>query len=183
MTAPFVTVGHSTRPIEEFIAILRKHSVAVVADVRTVPRSRTNPQFGGDALEASLRGSGIRYVHLPALGGLRKPKPDSPNAGWQNASFRGYADHMQSDEFARGLDELVGLAASVGATNTGATRVAIMCAEMVPWRCHRSLVADALLARGHDVDELIGDSRLRPHTLTSFARIDAGLITYPPAKT
>lgn len=181
-TAPFLTLGHATRPIDDFLAFLRKHRVALVADVRTVPRSRANPQFSREALEASLHGAGTRYAHLPALGGLRRPRRDSPNSGWQNASFRGYADHMQTSEFARGLDELLALAESVGATGgTGGngSRVALMCAEMVPWRCHRSLVADALLARGHAVDELIGDSQVRPHTLTRFARVEDGRVWYP----
>ncbi|HET7767774.1 MAG TPA: DUF488 domain-containing protein [Chloroflexota bacterium] len=175
--SPFLTLGHATRPIDDFLALLRDHDVKAVADVRTVPRSRANPQFSREALEASLRGAGIRYVHFPTLGGLRRPRPDSPNAGWRNSSFRGYADHMQTEEFSRGLQELLSLSAE---TQSAGGRVALVCAEMVPWRCHRSLVADALLVRGHAVDELIGDSRLRPHTLTPFARVDGERITYPP---
>ena len=173
----FLTLGHATRPIEDFLALLRDQNVQAVADVRTVPRSRANPQFSREALEPSLRGAGIRYVHFSALGGLRRPRPDSPNAGWRNTSFRGYADHMQTDEFSRGLQDLLALAAE---TRLAGGRVAIVCAEMVPWRCHRSLVADALLVRGHPVDELIGDSRLRPHTLTPLAHVEGDRLTYPP---
>ena len=180
MPAPFITLGHATRPIDAFLAVLKMHHVALVADVRTVPRSRANPQFAREALEASLRDAGIRYAHLPALGGLRRPKPDSPNTGWKNTSFRGYADHMQTPEFLGGVEELLALAESVGATNGAGSRVALVCAEMVPWRCHRSLVADALLVRGYAVDELIGDSRVRPHALTPFARVVGSRVTYPP---
>ena len=175
---PFLTLGHATRPIDDFLALLRDQHVKAVADVRTVPRSRANPQYSREALEASLRGAGIRYVHFPALGGLRRPRPDSSNDGWRNTSFRGYADHMQTEEFTRGLHELLALA---GEARDAGGRVAIVCAEMVPWRCHRSLVADALLVRGHAVDELIGVSRIRPHTLTPFAHVDGERITYPPS--
>ena len=175
--ARFLTLGHATRPIDSFLKRLSERQVALVADVRTVPRSRANPQFSRKALEATLLEAGIQYAHLPALGGLRRPQPDSPNGAWQNASFRGYADHMQTPEFARGLEELLALAESAG--EVGGC-VALLCAEMVPWRCHRSLIADALLARGHTVDELIGDARVRPHALTPFARVDEGRVWYPP---
>ena len=131
-----LTVGHSTRPIDEFLALLVAHGVTQLVDVRTVPRSRHNPQFNGDALAASLEGAGIGYVHAPGLGGFRRAAPDSPNAGWRNLSFRGYADYMQSPEFAENLFGLIELARR--------DRVALMCAEAVPWRCHRSLIADAL---------------------------------------
>ena len=180
--ALFLTLGHATRPIGDFLALLKEHDVGLVADVRTVPRSRANPQFSREALATSLEEAGIRYAHLPALGGLRRPRPDSPNGGWNNASFRGYADHMQTPEFARGIEELLALADELGATGEG-RRVALVCAEMVPWRCHRSLVADALLARGHAVEELIGDTqgaRVRPHTLTPFAQVEDGRVWYPP---
>ena len=184
VAAPFLTLGHAKRPIGEFLGVLKQHHVVLAADLRTVPRSRTNPQFSREALEAALAGDRIRYAHLPALGGLRRPRPDSPNAGWRNASVRGYADHMQTPEFAGGLAKLLALAESVGVTSRGATarggsRVALLCAEMVPWRCHRSLVADALLARGYAVEELIGDDRVRPHALTPFARVEAGRVWYP----
>src|SRR5581483_6453123 len=134
--APLVcTVGHSNRPIEEFIDLLRRNAVEHVIDVRTVPRSRHNPQYGQDMLPPSLQSNAIAYSHLPGLGGLRKPRPDSSNLGWRNLSFRGYADYLQTPEFERSLDGLLELASK--------QRVAVMCAEAVPWRCHRSLIADA----------------------------------------
>jgi uncharacterized protein (DUF488 family) len=167
-----LTIGHSTRPLDELIALLREHGVTLLADVRTVPRSRTNPQFNRDTLPEALAGAGIGYVHLPGLGGLRKARPDSPNTGWENASFRGYADYMQTPEFAAELDHLVELADS--------ERVALMCAEAVPWRCHRSLIADALLVRGIPVEHIMGPGARRPHTLRSFARVQDGTLTYPP---
>jgi uncharacterized protein (DUF488 family) len=187
--ARFLTLGHAARPIGAFLALLRDHGVVLVADVRTVPRSRANPQYSREVLQAALLEDGIRYAHLPALGGLRRPRPDSPNGAWKNGSFRGYTDHMQTPDFARGLEALPALAESAlgpgemcGAAPGGGAGglVALLCAEMVPWRCHRSLVADALLARGHAVDELIGDARLRPHTLTPFARVADGRVWYPP---
>src|SRR5262249_3911076 len=131
------TVGHSTLPLDAFIALLDVYTIKQLVDIRTVPRSRHNPQFNSDALDGALRQHAIRYVSLRALGGLRHARRDSPNTSWHNASFRGYADFMQTDEFARGLEELVGLSRNL--------RTAIMCAEAVPWRCHRSLVADALI--------------------------------------
>lgn len=165
------TIGHSTRSLDELIAALRAAGVTVLADIRTIPRSRHNPQFNRDALRKALRSRRIRYVHLPALGGLRHARPDSPNAGWRNASFRGYADYMQTEEFASGLDELRASAAE--------GTVALMCAEAVPWRCHRSLVADALTARGAHVEHLTGAGRPRPHRLTPFARVEGAQVTYP----
>jgi uncharacterized protein (DUF488 family) len=166
-------LGHSTRPIGEFLALLESVGVATLADIRTVPRSRANPQFDGRALAASVTGAGIRYVHLPLLGGLRRPRKDSPNAAWRNTSFRGYADHMGTPDFEEGLRELRELAK--------AGPVAIVCAEAVPWRCHRSLVADALLARGVLVEHVTGPGKTRPHRLTPFARVDGRRVTYPPA--
>lgn len=165
-----LTVGHSTRPIEEFVALLRSHAVELLIDVRTVPRSRRNPQFDADSLPDSLAAAGIGYRHLQGLGGFRRTTPDSPNAGWRNASFRGYADYMQTGEFDSSLSLLIELAQS--------DRLAIMCAEAVPWRCHRSLIADALLVHGVPVCEIVG-TRLQPHRLTSFARVDGSRITYP----
>jgi uncharacterized protein (DUF488 family) len=168
------TVGHSTLPIERFLTLLRTYGIERLADVRTVPRSRRNPQFGADALRESLRAESIDYVPLRELGGLRKPRPDSPNAGWRNESFRGYADYMQTESFARGLERLVELAAE--------RRTAIMCAEAVPWRCHRSLVADALAARGIAVVEILSETSYREHALTPFARVTGTAVTYPPVQ-
>ena len=166
------TVGHSTHPIEEFAALLTKHGVTLVADVRTVPKSRHNPQFFGDALRESLPERSIGYRHLPALGGLRRASKDSLNAGWNNASFRGYADYMQTEAFVTGLDELIELSAE--------HTVAVMCAEAVPWRCHRSLIGDALLVRDIAVDDILSVSSVRAHVLTRFARVDGLSVTYPP---
>ena len=166
------TVGHSTRPIDEFLALLVAHGVTQLVDVRTVPRSRHNPQFNGDALAASLEGAGIGYVHAPGLGGFRRAAPDSPNAGWRNLSFRGYADYMQSPEFAENLFGLIELARQ--------DRVALMCAEAVPWRCHRSLIADALAVHGVPTCEIASATRLQPHRLTPFACVCGLDITYPP---
>ncbi|HEV2494940.1 MAG TPA: DUF488 domain-containing protein [Terriglobia bacterium] len=167
-----LTVGHSTRSLEAFLDLLRAHGVKRLADVRTVPRSRHNPQFNRDALPDSLRAAGIRYVHMPGLGGLRHACRDSPNTGWRNASFRGYADYMQTPEFAANLEKLVKLA--------GQAQVAVMCAEAVPWRCHRSLIADALLARGIRVEHILSATRRQPHALTPFARVRGTSVTYPP---
>ena len=168
------TVGHSTLPIERFLGVLRAHGIERLADVRTVPRSQRNPQFNAEALALSLRAVGLEYVPLRELGGLRKPRPDSPNAGWRNDSFRGYADYMQTPEFARGLERLLELGRE--------RRTAIMCAEAVPWHCHRSLVADALAVRGVPVVEILGETEQRVHTLTPFARVQGTTITYPPAQ-
>lgn len=166
------TVGHSTLSSEDFIAMLQVYGIACLADVRTVPRSRHNPQFNADALAESLREREIDYVGLRALGGLRHAHPDSPNKGWRNESFRGYADYMQTAEFARGVEELIGL--------SRAKRTAIMCAEAVPWRCHRSLVADALGARGIPVVEILSPTSWRDHKLTAFAHVEGENVTYPP---
>lgn len=166
------TVGHSTRSAEEFIALLQAHGVRQVADVRTVPKSRRNPQFWSDALEASLAEAGIGYRWFRSLGGLRKTSADSPNGAWRNESFRGYADHMLTAEFAAGLAELLDYAAGAP--------TAIMCAEAVPWRCHRSLIGDALLVRGHEVRDIMGPTRATPEKLTGFAAVTDGVITYPP---
>ncbi|HEV8541612.1 MAG TPA: DUF488 domain-containing protein [Verrucomicrobiae bacterium] len=164
-------IGHSTRPIDEFLAMLKGHDITKLVDVRTVPRSRANPQFNKDILPGSLGPAGIGYIHVPELGGLRKPKPDSPNSAWQNLSFRGYADHMQTDEFARGLDVLFGWIQS--------DRIAMMCAEAVPWRCHRSLIADALTVRGVTVLEITNPAKSHPHKMISFAKVEGTSITYP----
>lgn len=165
------TIGHGTRPLTELIELLRRHEVAELVDVRTIPRSRRNPQFNRETLPVQLRAMGLAYGHMPGLGGLRRPRPDSINAAWRNAAFRGYADHMQTDEFAENLEALIVLARS--------RRVAIMCAEAVPWRCHRSLISDALTARGVAVRHILGPTRADPHMLTPFARIAGRRVTYP----
>ncbi|MFI5364153.1 MAG: DUF488 family protein [Candidatus Binatia bacterium] len=168
-----LTVGHSTRPLKAFTELLRSHAVMQLVDVRTVPRSRHNPQFNRDTLPDALRAVGIGYAHLPGLGGLRHAKPDSPNAGWRNASFRGFADYMQTPEFAASLAELIELATR--------ERLAIMCAEAVPWRCHRSLIGDALLARGVRVEHIQSPTRCSPHRLAPWATVTGTRVTYPPA--
>ena len=165
------TVGHSTHPLEEFIELLKAHGVQRVIDIRSIPRSRHNPQFNRATLGPSLRKTKIAYVHLKKLGGLRHAKADSKNLGWHNASFRGFADYMQTPEFQEGLDRAMKLAATKPS--------ALMCAEAVPWRCHRSLVADALLVRGVPVEDIMTPSRAEPHTLTPFARVRGRQITYP----
>jgi len=166
-----LTVGHSNRPIEEFLGILRAHGVALLADIRTIPKSRHNPQFNIDRLPAALHVAGIGYVHAPGLGGLRHARKDSVNTGWRNAGFRGFADYMQTPEFDRSLEHLLQLAAG--------QRVALMCAESVPWRCHRSLVADALTVRGVAVEHILSPNKLNLHQVTSFARIEGVRVTYP----
>ncbi|MEO6352261.1 MAG: DUF488 domain-containing protein [Burkholderiaceae bacterium] len=166
------TIGHSTHSLEAFIGLLQTNGVAHVLDVRTVPRSRHNPQFNRDALPASLQTAGIGYTHLPGLGGLRHTRADSINTGWRNLSFRGYADYMQTAEFADQVQQLVVLAAR--------ERCALMCAEAVPWRCHRSLIADALLLRGVTVEDIIGPHGRKPHHLTPWAHAEGLHIWYPP---
>jgi uncharacterized protein (DUF488 family) len=170
-----LTLGHSTLPIETFLKILRENGCTLLADIRTVPRSRHNPQFGQDELVPALDAAGIAYRWLKALGGLRRPRPDSINTAWRNTSFRGYADYMQTPEFASAVDELLGLGAE--------RQTVILCAEAVPWRCHRSLVADALTARGVAVEDIFydkhGSSHRKPHAMTSFARVDGRRVWYP----
>jgi 3-methyladenine DNA glycosylase/8-oxoguanine DNA glycosylase len=165
------TVGHSTRSLDELLALLRSFGVSVLADIRTVPRSRHNPQFNADVLGAELPARGMRYAPIAQLGGLRRARKDSSNTGWRNASFRGFADYMQTPEFEAGLERLHALAAEGS--------VALMCAEAVPWRCHRSLVADALTARGARVEHISAPSRATPHRMTEFAKVEAGQVTYP----
>jgi uncharacterized protein (DUF488 family) len=166
-----LTVGHSTHPIQSFLEILSAHGVEQLADVRTIPKSRHNPQFSSEALAHELKRHGISYIHMPGLGGLRQPRKDSINSGWKNASFRGYADYMQTPQFDESLRELIARA--------GQCRTAIMCAEAVPWRCPRSLIADALAARGIAVEHVMSKSSRKPHTFTPFARIEAEVVTYP----
>jgi uncharacterized protein (DUF488 family) len=167
-----LTIGHSTHEWDEFVAILRAHGVQHLFDVRTMPRSRRNPQFNTDVMSEALCKVGIDYTHLKALGGLRKPRADSPNGGWRNESFRGYADHMDSPEFRQALQRLI----ETGRQQT----VVAMCAEAVPWRCHRWLIADALTARGVKVEHILSEAQRKAHELTEFARIAGDRITYPP---
>lgn len=166
-----LTIGHSTRTIEEFIRLLQAHGVTRVVDVRTVPRSRHNPQFNRDILPASLENAGIGYVHMAELGGLRHTKRDSLNTAWRNTSFRGYADYMQTPEFHKAIEELIQWA--------NRDRIAVMCAEAVPWRCHRSLIADALLVRGIHSEDIMSATRRQVHALTPFAKVQEAQITYP----
>jgi len=169
------TVGHSTLTIEEFTRILKANGVRLVVDVRTVPRSRANPEFDKQSLPTSLEAVGVEYTHFPCLGGLRKPRKDSPNDAWINSSFRGYADYMLTEEFEECLNRLLNLIA----TRSGG--VTPMCAEAVPWRCHRSLIADALYVRGVNATHLVGKNGRRVHTLTKFAVVRGKTITYPKA--
>jgi uncharacterized protein (DUF488 family) len=165
------TIGHSNRPLEDFLEILKAYGIRRVIDIRTIPRSRHNPQFNREELRRSLHAAKIAYVHLKKLGGLRHARPDSKNLGWHNASFRGFADYMQTEEFQLGLERVLKLTATKPS--------ALMCAEAVPWRCHRSLVADALLVRHVPVSHILGRSRAQPHTLTPFARVRGKQIRYP----
>lgn len=166
------TVGHSTRSLEEFVSLLKHHGVRTVADVRRYPGSRKHPHFNEPSLARSLPDAGLDYVPFPALGGRRGTSPGSPNTGWRNEGFRGYADHMQTPQFEEGVARLSELA--------GGTPTAIMCAEAVPWRCHRSLIADAMLVRGWEVLDIVSHSTPAPHKLTPFARVEGLSITYPP---
>jgi uncharacterized protein (DUF488 family) len=165
------TVGHSTRAIEEFVELLRANGVELLIDIRTVPRSRRNPQFNREALPEPLARAEIGYLHMPELGGLRHPRPDSRNGAWRNDSFRGYADYMQTPEFAAAIEKLMELGSG--------KQAAIMCAEAVPWRCHRSLVGDALMARGVVVEDIIGGRRRQPRKITPFALVEGTSVWYP----
>lgn len=165
------TIGHSTRTLDELVAILRAFDISIVVDIRTIPRSRHNPQFNGDVLRAALRTKRLRYVHVAELGGLRRPRKDSSNTGWRNASFRGFADYMLTESFELGLTKLQKLAEK--------GPVVLMCAEAVPWRCHRFLVADALTARGARVEHITSAKRASPHVMSSFAEVNGVRVTYP----
>jgi len=167
-----LTIGHSNRPIETFLRMLRGHGVELLVDVRRMPRSRYNPQFNRESLPESLGAVGIGYQHMAGLGGLRHPRKDSANTGWKNLSFRGYADYMETPEFDRELDHLL--------LHAEQKRTAIMCAESLPWRCHRSLIADAATARGIPVQHIMSAVKADPHKLTAFARVDGTRVTYPP---
>ena len=169
-----LTVGHSTHTIERFLELLGQHSVEAVADVRLAPGSRRMPWFGGRPLADALARAGIRYEHLKELGGRRRPLPGTPNTGWDVEAFRGYADHLGSDEFAAGYARLEALA--------GEARTALMCAEALWWRCHRRIVSDAIVARGGTVAHIGADGRLTPHRLTEFAVAERGRLTYPHAQ-
>ena len=168
------TIGHSTRSIDDFLEILRAHAITEVVDIRTIPKSRHNPQFNGDELAHALRNHHIGYRHQKNLGGLRHTHKNSINTAWQNASFRGYADYMQTEEFKEGIATLIEIAQHKS--------VVIMCAEAVPWRCHRSLVGDALLVRGIDVEDIYSLTSVKPHTLTPWAVVRGTEITYPAEK-
>ncbi len=165
------TIGHSTRSLADFLALLARSCVERLIDVRAFPGSRRHPQFNTDALARSLVEHGIEYLHMPALGGRRRPRPDAPPTAWRNEGFRGYADYMRSPEFHRALDDLIERAHE--------RRTVIMCSEAVPWRCHRMLISDALHARGVTVEHIL-DSGTSPHVLTSFAVVRDGDVEYPP---
>jgi uncharacterized protein (DUF488 family) len=170
-TAVVLTVGHSNRSLEEFLHLLQAHEATLLVDVRKMPRSRRNPQFNGDTLPQALHEAGIGYLYMPGLGGLRRRQPNSPNAGWKNASFQGYADYMQTPEFEKGLQELL--------EHARGQRAVLMCAEAVPWRCHRSLIADALAVRGISVEHILSASKTQSHVLKPWARVQGTQITYP----
>jgi uncharacterized protein (DUF488 family) len=171
MDTPAVwTIGHSTRSADEFLQLLESHGIEQIADVRTVPRSGRHPQFNGDALDAFLAAHGRVYRHFPALGGLRKPRPDSVNTAWRHPSFRGYADHMQTGEFQRALTALLEFAR---------LPTAVMCAEAVWWQCHRRLLSDALVTRNVTVRHILGAGEAKPHELNEFARVVDGTVRYP----
>ena len=169
------TIGHSTRSMAELTRLLKAHGVERLIDVRTIPKSRHNPQFNRDQLSPALQRSRIYYRHIPGLGGLRRARPDSTNIAWRNASFRGYADYMQTSTFKENLNKCIVLAKR--------ERCVLMCAEAVPWRCHRSLIADALVARGIEVREITSGVRARLHSLTPWARVTGTQVTYPAART
>jgi uncharacterized protein (DUF488 family) len=191
------TIGHSTRSLDDLVALLKAHGITRLADVRTVPRSRRHPHFAGEALAVSLPAVGIAYRHMPGLGGLRKPRPDSSNSAWRHEGFRGYADYMQTPEFDRALTDLIAWADPASpqaqaeslrakpfdelrvAPSAVEARVVMMCAEAVWWRCHRQLIADALVARGIDVRHITAPTPPPAHKLTEFARVADGRVTYP----
>ena len=173
--AVVLTVGHSNRTLADFLLLLEAHAVELIADVRKLPGSRAYPHFNAEELAASLKSVGIEYQHLPGLGGRRKGRADSPNGAWKNASFRAYADYMQTAEFAQALSPVQQLIAE--------KRVALMCSEAVPWRCHRSLIADALVVRGHPVEHIMTPTKRDVHVLRDWARVSGEIITYPPETT
>jgi len=166
------TIGHSTRPLQQFLALLEQYQVQAIADVRRFPGSRRHPQFCQDAFKNALAVHGLVYHWIPALGGRRRPRPNSPNTAWRNTSFRGYADHIESDEFAAGLNELLELG--------GRLRTALMCAELLWWRCHRALIADVLSVRGMEVVHILDEKKAIPHPYTSAAHVVHGRLSYAP---
>jgi len=166
-----LTIGHSNRTLDDFVELLKAHGVELLVDIRTVPRSRRNPDFNVEALPSSLNAVGIAHLHMSTLGGLRHPRSDSPNKGWQNSSFQGYADYMQTPEFDNAVHSLMAMAQS--------KRVTVMCAEAVPWRCHRSLLSDALTVRGVIVKHIMSKTRVQQHTIAPFAKVDGTRLTYP----
>ncbi|MCZ2157236.1 MAG: DUF488 domain-containing protein [Bryobacterales bacterium] len=168
------TIGHSTRSIEDFVHLLKAHHVKRLVDVRTVPRSRHNPQFNRPELSHAMHSAGLHYSYMRGLGGFRRVRADSINTAWRNLSFRGFADYMQTPEFEENLEKLIELAE--------VEPVAIMCAEAVPWRCHRSLIADALLARGIEAREISSDTRADLHKMTPWAKVDGTRVTYPASE-
>ncbi|MDQ2839762.1 MAG: DUF488 domain-containing protein [Acidobacteriota bacterium] len=172
--SPVFTIGHSTRMAEEFIRLLKAFKIELLADIRTIPRSRKNPQFESGVLSEALRNEAIDYIHVPALGGLRHPNKDSINTAWRNDSFRGYADYMQTEAFFTAIADLICIARN--------KRTAMMCAEAVPWRCHRSLVSDALLARGIGVIDILSATSSKEHKLTPWAQVEGTRVTYPKAE-
>jgi uncharacterized protein (DUF488 family) len=165
------TIGHSTRKIDDFISLLEENGIKLLADVRSLPGSNRYPQFNREALEKSLSARGIRYEHFPELGGRRKPNADSRNTAWRNASFRGYADYMETEQFHKGVERLLDLACEAGPA-------AIMCAEAVWWRCHRSLISDYLKTRGVEVMHILDVNKTEPHPFTSAAHIVGGILSY-----
>ena len=166
-----LTIGHSTRTLQEFVQLLEAYSVTLLVDVRTVPRSRHNPQFNKETLPNTLKHYGIKYIHMPDIGGLRRPKADSVNLAWKNLSFRGYADYMQTKEFTDNLLKITALARE--------NCLALMCAEALPWRCHRSLISDALVVRHVKVEHVISKDSVINHELNEMAHVDGTKITYP----
>jgi uncharacterized protein (DUF488 family) len=169
------TVGHSTRSLDELVELLRENRVQTVVDVRRIPASRRMPHFSAGSLTRELPVRGIAYVHMPALGGLRRPRPDSANDAWRNPSFRGYADYMAEPEFSAAVDELMELSSE--------STLALMCAEAVPWRCHRSLLSDALTLKGVKARHILGTGNTQAHRLTPFAKIEGDRLTYPAPQT
>jgi len=165
------TIGHSTRTIEEFVELLKTYTINLVVDVRTVPRSPHNPQFNKETLPNTLKSLGIKYIHMPEIGGLRRPKHDSINLAWKNSGFRGYADYMQTKEFADSLLKIIALARE--------NRLVLMCAEALPWRCHRSLISDALVVRHVKVEHIISATSCLNHQLNEMALAEGTKITYP----
>lgn len=165
------TIGHSTRSLKEFLQLLEVYQVKVLVDVRRVPRSKHNPQFNQETFQDKLKEAGLKYIHMPGLGGFRRPKPDSQNLAWRSLGFRGFADYMQSREFEENLEELMRIA--------NRKSVSIMCAEAFPWRCHRCLLSDALIVRGFRVEHILSLTQTKPHQLHSFAKVEGGILIYP----